>query len=117
VLGYSRPGKGDALDIFELAGEPVFAMHSGKITRVADKDGLLSCVYITGGGFITVYAHLHIHDGLTPGVKVTAGQCIGWVGRKLKDPHLHLEVWSNGKALSAPTPGELAVKIDMLIDH
>jgi murein DD-endopeptidase MepM/ murein hydrolase activator NlpD len=114
VLGYSRPGVGDALDVFVPAGEPVFAMHSGRISRIADRGGRLSCVYIAGSGFTTVYAHMHIHEILTLGMKVNQGEVIGWVDRKLSDPHLHLEVWAGGRSISAPTPASLAQQIAAL---
>ncbi len=112
VIGYSRPGTGDALDIFVPAGMPVYAMHSGTVSRIADRDGRLACIYITGGGITTVYAHLHIRESISIGMKVTHGQVIGWVGRVLKDPHLHLEVWIGGKVLSAMKPALLAERID-----
>jgi len=115
VLGYNRPGTGDALDIFIQAGEPVFAMHSGCINRIADRDGRLSCIYVADKKVVTVYAHLHIKERLKLGMQVREGEVIGWVGRKLKDPHLHLEVWIGGKAVSAPTPKALAEAIRQLI--
>jgi len=115
VLGYSRPGVGDALDVFVMAGEPVFAMHGGRINRIADRDGRLACIYVAGKGVTTVYAHLHIHEKIKLGMTVREGECIGWVGRKLKDPHLHLEVWTNGKSVSARTPSQLALKISRMI--
>lgn len=115
VLGYSRPGVGDALDIFVLAGEPVIAMHGGRIDRIADRDGRLACIYVAGKGVTTVYAHLHIHEKIKLGSSVREGERIGWVGRKLNDPHLHLEVWADGKCVSARTPKELATKIMRMI--
>ncbi|MEN6521277.1 MAG: M23 family metallopeptidase [Armatimonadota bacterium] len=115
VLGYSSPGVGDGLDIFTNAGEPVFAMHGGRINRIADRNGRLACIYIAGKDMTTVYAHLHIHEKIRLGTVVREGECIGWVGRKLKDPHLHLEAWTGGKCISAKTPAQLAVKIGQII--
>ncbi|MEN6372299.1 MAG: M23 family metallopeptidase [Armatimonadota bacterium] len=114
VLGYSRPGTGDGLDIFTNAGEQVFAMHGGRINRIADREGLLAGIYVAGKGVTTVYAHLHIHEKINLGTVVHEGECIGWVGRKLADPHLHLEVWIDGKSISARTPAQLAVKIGQI---
>ena len=111
VLGYLKPGIGDALDIFVPAGEPVFAMHDGRINRIADRGGRLSCVYIAGKGVTTVYAHLHIRERIKLGMRVHEGELIGWVGRALADPHLHLEVWIGGKAISAKKPEILALKL------
>lgn len=115
VLGWSRPGTGDALDIFVPAGEPVFAMHDGRIDRIADRGGRLSCIYIAGKRVTTVYAHLHIRKRIELGMKVHEGELIGWVGRVLGDPHLHLEVWMGGKSISARVPSSLASKINMTI--
>ncbi|MBI2843696.1 MAG: M23 family metallopeptidase [Armatimonadetes bacterium] len=118
VLGYSRPGVGDALDIFVPAGEPVFAMHDGRISRIADRGGRLSCVYVAGRGMTTVYAHLHIRERITFGMRVHEGELIGWVGRKLSDPHLHLEVWRGGKALAGRTAAKLceAIQVSFVAD-
>lgn len=112
ILGYSRPGVGDALDIFVPAGTPVFAMHSGRISRIADRGGRLSCIYIAGKGTTTVYAHIHIKESLKLGHRVEEGDHIGWVDRKLSDPHLHLEAWIGGKSLSAKTARGLARVIE-----
>ena len=114
ILGYSRPGIGDAIDLFGPAGEPVFAMHDGRIDRIADRGGRLSCIYIAGKGVTTVYAHLHIRERITLGMPIHEGEMIGWVGRVLADPHLHLEVWTGGKTLAAPTVSGLARKIAAL---
>lgn len=115
VLGYSRPGAGDGLDIFVPAGEPVFAMHDGRINRIADRGGRLACIYVAGKSMTTVYAHLHIHERIKLGMVVREGECVGWVGRKLADPHLHLEVWMDGKCISAKTPSLLASNIEQTI--
>jgi murein DD-endopeptidase MepM/ murein hydrolase activator NlpD len=115
VLGYSRPGTGDALDVFLPAGEPVYAMHDGRISRITDRGGRLSCVYVAGRGLTTVYAHLHICDGIGLGSIVRQGELVGWVGRKISDPHLHLEVWMNGRAVTAPTASALASLISRCI--
>jgi murein DD-endopeptidase MepM/ murein hydrolase activator NlpD len=109
ILGYSRPGTGDALDIFVPAGEPVFAMHDGRVGRIADRGGRLSCIYVAGRGVTTVYAHLHIRERIRLGMRIHEGELIGWVDRKLDDPHLHLEVWIGGKALSGRRPSKLTL--------
>jgi len=126
VKGYSTPGLGDGVDLFCPAGTPVYAMHDGYISRIADPGGRLSCIYLCGeaipGVVESVYAHIslkpwiRIKNYLTPRQWVKQGQCIGYVGRKLKDPHLHLEVWVMGRALSAPTAKKLAEAINGLLD-
>ena len=115
VKGYSRPGTGDALDIFVPAGTPVRAMHSGHITRIVQPLGRLGCVYVEAKDVITIYAHLHIRELVKVGDEVEEGQLLGWVGRILNDPHLHLEVWIKGKALAERTPRALAEKINLAI--
>lgn len=115
VMGWSKPGVGDALDVFVPAGAPVFAMHAGRINRIADRGGRLSCIYIAGKGITTVYAHLHIRERIALGMRIHEGDLIGWVGRELKDPHLHLEVWSNGHSITATNARSLATKINSLL--
>lgn len=117
VLGYSRPGVGDAIDVFVPAGEPVFAMHDGTVNRIADRGGRLSCIYVAAKGLTTVYAHVHIHDRLVLGSRVGKGELIGWVAGVVTDPHLHLEVWKGGKSLSGRTPKDLAAAISELIEQ
>jgi murein DD-endopeptidase MepM/ murein hydrolase activator NlpD len=106
---------GDGLDIFVPAGQPVIAMHDGRISRIADRGGRLSCIYIAGRGATTVYAHIHIKESIILGSRVRAGEVIGWVDRKLRDPHLHLEVWSGGRCVSARTAKGLAEAISALL--
>jgi len=111
ILGYRRPGVGDALDVFVPAGEPVFAMHDGRISRIADPGGRLACIYIAGKGVTTVYAHLHIRERIALGMRIHEGELIGWVGRVLADPHLHLEVWIGGRALAARSAHALSQRM------
>jgi murein DD-endopeptidase MepM/ murein hydrolase activator NlpD len=120
VKGYSSPGTGDAIDIFVPAGTPVYAMHDGYISRITDPGGRLSCIYIQGAFELTVYAHMslklwiRLKNYLSPRQFVKAGQCIGYVGRKLSNPHLHLEVWLHNTVVSGKTSSELARKIAAL---
>ena len=88
-------------------------MHAGRISRIADRGGRLSCLYVATKGVLTVYAHINIKPALQLGSRVQAGQVIGYVDRKLKDPHLHLEVWMDGKALAARTANQLATMIEI----
>jgi murein DD-endopeptidase MepM/ murein hydrolase activator NlpD len=111
VHGYNNPGTGDAVDFFGPKGEPVYAAHDGTIRRIADPGGKLSCLYINGNHVLTVYAHVSIKPGLRLGSLVKEGQVIGWIGKRLRDPHLHFECWLNGKALTGRTPGEVARKM------
>ena len=111
VHGYNKPGTGDALDLFTCAGMPVYAMHDGRVLHVGERAGKLACVYLVGGDYFTVYAHLHIRDEVVVGAEIERGQVIGYVGKKVSDPHLHLEVWKDETALSGTTARMLAAKI------
>lgn len=117
VYGYSRPGTGDGVDLFVAAGTEVHAMHDGQVSRIADRQGKLACVYVQGADVLTVYAHLSIKPSLDKGDMVRRGQVIGYVGRKLKDPHLHLEVIIDGKPLAAPTAADYADKLAELLEE
>jgi murein DD-endopeptidase MepM/ murein hydrolase activator NlpD len=111
IRGYRTPGVGDALDIFVPRGTGVRAMHGGWITRIAEPTGRLGCVYVEDHGLGSVYAHLHVAADLRLGAWVKEGTWLGWVGWILKDPHLHLELWIDGKAVSARSSAELAKKM------
>jgi murein DD-endopeptidase MepM/ murein hydrolase activator NlpD len=119
IHGYLHPGTGDALDLFCPAGTPVRAMHDGRVSRIVDRTGKLGCVYLVSTRWLTVYAHLHVREELRVGDLLDAGTLIGWVGRLVNDPHLHLEVWQRDDrwhAISAPTPAQLRQKIIGLVD-
>jgi murein DD-endopeptidase MepM/ murein hydrolase activator NlpD len=116
VYGYSRRGTGDGVDLFCAAGTEVYAMHPGAVTRIADRFGKLACVYVQGAGVLTVYAHLHIKPSLNKGDIVRRGQVIGYVGRKLKDPHLHLEVIVGGEPIHGATPRHFVEALATLLD-
>jgi murein DD-endopeptidase MepM/ murein hydrolase activator NlpD len=117
--GFSHPGTGDALDVFAPAGTPVKAMHAGRVTHIGEREGAKCVVYIEGVqdtvDVVTVYAHLHLKDSLHEGSAVISGLVIGYVGKLVKDPHLHLEVWIDGHSISGKTPTALAKKIGAMI--
>lgn len=119
VHGYYDPGTGDAVDLFVPAGVPVYAMHGGRVTRIAERGGVLACLYVEGKAgrhtALSVYAHLHIKDGIRVGTTVDRGEVIGWVGRKVKHPHLHLEAWIDGAPISDPKPRDFAKRIAELV--
>lgn len=114
VRGYKDyPRTGDGGDLFgpsipgtsvAMAGEPVYAMHDGVITRIADRGGRLSCLYVVAPGLLTVYAHVSIKPALDLKSAVTRAQVIGYIADELKDPHLHLELWVGGNAVTGSTP-------------
>jgi murein DD-endopeptidase MepM/ murein hydrolase activator NlpD len=70
-----------------------------------------------GNGLVTRYAHLNgVREGLVPGAFVGRGETIGYVGvsgtgqnlpGRVKHPHLHFEIWLDGKYLGwGLTPAE-----------
>lgn len=108
--GNGHRGVGDALDCFAPAWTPVYAMHDGVQTVWRNDTSKLEVIYIEGGGVTTVYAHIDAsYEGT--GVPIRRGQHIGRVRGDLNDPHLHLEVWVDGSAVAAKTPGALAAKL------
>lgn len=106
--GYNHPGTGDGLDVFAPAGTPIYSPITGTITNLMDLGGSREGVYIAGNGYTVVMAHLHLRDGIQTGVSVQPGDTIGYVGRKISDPHIHIEVWAGAKALSARTARALS---------
>jgi murein DD-endopeptidase MepM/ murein hydrolase activator NlpD len=110
-LYYSTPGKGDGLDLFCPAGTPVFAMHSGRVTRIStSRNSRNTYVMVEGGGFYSFYAHIHAKESLKVGDSVKTGQILGWVGRILNDAHVHLEAGKGGVPVSASTAKKLREK-------
>ncbi len=139
---FHDPGRGTMISL----GTPVLAAGSGKILRAdgdfrdmdsntyhkviyechqthhsseRNEDLLRGCqVWIDhGGGLITKYAHLDkIKPGLKPGMKVSPGDLVGFVGvsgtgqnlpGRSKHPHLHFEVWLDNKYVGEGlTPSE-----------
>ena len=114
---YYSPGRNDALDAFCPAGTPVNAPHAGHITRIADPGGRLSAIYIVGDGAISCLAHLSLKAWVKVGVWVEEGRVIGYVGRKLKDPHLHFELEFGGGPIVAATPRRLAERMQRALDN
>ncbi len=87
------------VDFAAPIGTPVHAVAAGTVTRVAEDAGYGKMIEIDdGGGFTTRYAHLD-SQAVTQGSTVTVGQDIGTVGSTgiSTGPHLHLEIWLDGK--------------------
>lgn len=89
------------------------------ITTEPNEDLLRGCqVWIDhGNGLITKYAHLdRIRPGLKEGMRISRGDLVGYVGvsgtgenlpGRCKHPHLHFEVWLDGKYVGfGLTPAE-----------
>lgn len=109
VFGAERPGDRPAeclsghcgVDLGEVWGEPVLAVHDGVVERVqrgpnADHGGLYVRLAHRGGTVLTEYFHLAaIPRSVQTGRAVKAGQVIGLLGDsgvRQSGPHLHFTV-------------------------
>jgi murein DD-endopeptidase MepM/ murein hydrolase activator NlpD len=92
-----------ALDIVTPRNEPVKAILDGTIVSAAfSLDGGYTVAIQHKDNLISFYKHLHSILKKT-GTFVRAGEVIGIVGNTgelSSGPHLHLEVWKNGKPLN-----------------
>ena len=105
-VDFARNGKG------AVNGSPVLAAKGGKVitsTALKRPNGTYKSYgeYIVishGDGTMTLYAHMQSR-AVSPGAQVSQGQVIGYVGStgNSTGPHLHFEVWLNGKRVN-PTP-------------
>ena len=84
-------------------GTPVMAAFDGTIAAAGDGKGYGNLVRISHpGGLETRYAHLNAFaEGIKPGVAVSAGTLIGYVGTtgQSTGPHLHFELYESGEAV------------------
>jgi len=98
--GYRRLHRG--IDISNNVGTPIIAPAAGRVkTALVDRD-LGKMVEIDHGyGFVTRYGHLSMLD-VQRGQLVSRGDVIGRMGSTgySTGPHLHYEVWRNGKVLN-----------------
>lgn len=84
-------------------GTPVRAAYAGTVEFVGDKGNLGNYIQLDHARhFETSYAHLSAFaTGLKVGMKVKAGDLIGYVGTSghSTGPHLHFEAYRNGQAV------------------
>lgn len=115
ISGYTRLHKGT--DFAAPSGTPVYAAGNGTIEWVARRGGYGNYIIVRhANGYKTAYAHLSRYArGLRKGRRVRQGETIGYVGSTgaSTGPHLHYEVYINGKAVNAmrlklPTGRKLA---------
>lgn len=69
----------NGLDIAIPCGKPLYASHSGKTYHYTDPNGYGLAIFITGGGYESVTAHMSRRD-VGSGVSVKEGQQIGLSG-------------------------------------
>jgi len=94
------------MDFTAPVGTPIYATGDGKVVEVngskRSRVGFGLVVKIDHGfGYETVYAHLDAFN-VQLGQVVKRGDIIGYVGNSggSTAPHLHYEVWVNGKAVN-----------------
>lgn len=116
ISGYTRLHKGT--DFAAPRGTPIYAAGNGVIERSSRYGGYGHYIRIRHSkGYKTAYAHLSRYArGIKSGRRVRQGQIIGYVGSTgaSTGPHLHYEVYKNGKAVDAmrlklPTGRKLAM--------
>tara|TARA_Y100001954_G_C15748275_1_gene572278 strand:- start:660 stop:1364 length:705 start_codon:yes stop_codon:yes gene_type:complete len=105
VLGYKRMHKG--IDFSAQMGTPVLAAGDGVIDRVGRYGNYGKHIRIRHGSELTTsYAHLSKYaKGMKPGMRVSQGTVIGYVGRTglTTGPNLHYEVTRSGKHINPMT--------------
>ena len=98
LLGYTRMHQG--IDFGAETGAPVLAAGDGVVAERRVWGGYGNWLRIRhAGGWETGYGHLSAYaQGLYPGMRVTQGQVVGYVGATglATGPHLHYEVWRGG---------------------
>jgi murein DD-endopeptidase MepM/ murein hydrolase activator NlpD len=100
ILRYSRMHKG--MDFRAGYGTPILAAADGRVVRAGWAGGYGKQVRLNhAGGLSTSYAHMS-RIVAQPGQMVRQGQLIGYVGSTglSTGPHLHYEVYLNGKAVN-----------------
>ncbi|MEM7327156.1 MAG: M23 family metallopeptidase [Pseudomonadota bacterium] len=116
ISGYTRLHKGT--DFAAPRGTPIYAAGNGVVERASRYGGYGHYIRIRHSkGYKTAYAHLSRYArGVKSGRRVKQGQIIGYVGSTgaSTGPHLHYEVYKNGKAVDAmrlklPTGRKLAM--------
>lgn len=92
------------LDLAIAKGTPIVAGGDGVITQLGRKGAYGKYIRIRhSNGFQTAYGHMNGYKtGLKVGSKVKRGEVIGYIGQtgRATGPHLHYEVWKNGKTVN-----------------
>lgn len=101
ILGFSRMHQG--VDFAAREGAPVLAAADGVVIQAGWDGGYGQLLRIRhAGGWATGYAHLSgFAPGVAPGMAVTRGQVVAFVGHTglATGPHLHYEVSYKGVRL------------------
>ncbi len=98
ILHYARMHTG--VDWGAPIGTPILATGNGVIIKAEFTSGYGRHIEIQhANGYVTTYSHMSgFARGMVPGVHVTQGQVIGYLGQSglATGPHLHYEVIING---------------------
>lgn len=98
ILGYWKMHTG--VDWAGPIGTPIVASGNGVVVKAAWSSGYGRRVEIQHqNGYVTTYSHMSgFGPGMKPGVKVSMGQVVGYLGSSglSTGPHLHYEVKING---------------------
>jgi murein DD-endopeptidase MepM/ murein hydrolase activator NlpD len=100
ILRYKRMHKG--VDIGARSGSPIYAAADGEVISARYSSSYGNVIILAhGSGLTTVYAHCS-RISVRVGQTVRRGQRIGSVGATglAKGPHLHWEVYQNGRAIN-----------------
>jgi len=112
ILGYARLHAG--IDFGARHGTPIYAVGNATVSFAGRHGGHGNYVRLDhGGGLGTGYAHMS-RIAVAPGMRVSAGQVIGYVGSSglSTGPHLHYELYRNGRAVN-PLSVRLAMESQM----
>jgi murein DD-endopeptidase MepM/ murein hydrolase activator NlpD len=93
------------IDISTNVGNPIVATADGIVIKVQQDKYLGKNVTIShGNGFTTVYGHMS-NFAVKAGQKVKRRDIIGYIGQtgKAAGPHVHYEVWRDGKRVDPKT--------------
>ena len=99
IFGTTRAHNG--IDLNGDTGDLILAANDGVVLSAGWRTGYGNAIVIShGGGYTTLYAHLHDID-VSTGQPVSGGEAIGLLGSTgwSTGPHLHFEVRLDGTAL------------------
>ncbi|WP_297799241.1 M23 family metallopeptidase [uncultured Brevundimonas sp.] len=102
IAGYRKMHQG--MDFAASSGTPIIAPADGVIVEARRWGGYGNWIRVRhSNGLETGYGHLSRYaSGMRPGLRVTQGQVIGYVGStgNSTGPHLHYEMWRNGQRIN-----------------
>lgn len=100
-------GVGAGLDVGGTGwNTPIVAVCDGTITQWRNDTSKLEVIYLEAPGVVAVYAHINYELEALPAT-VKQGRRLGVVRGDLNWPHLHFELWLEGRAVAAATPEQL----------